>query len=74
MNAVLSSLGAFLAAFARPRTPLVRAIRLVLVIKLIAIAGIASVMLPGARQHGVDASTISRLIGPPTATLDQEGR
>jgi hypothetical protein len=74
MNAVLSSFGAFLGALARPRTPLVRAVRLVLVIKLIAIAGIAGVMLPGARQRGIDASTISRLIGPPTPTLDQGGR
>ena len=74
MNAVLASLGAFLAAFARPRTPLVRSIRLVLVIKLIAIAGIASVMVPAARQRGVDANAIFRLIGPPTPTLDQGGR
>jgi hypothetical protein len=73
MNAVLASLGAFLAAFVRPPTPLARAIRLAIVIKLIAIAGIAGVMLPDARQRAVDASAISRLIGPPTPTLDRGG-
>ena len=73
MNAVLSSLGAFLAALVRPRTPLVRAIRLALVIKLIAIAGIAAVMLPGARQNRVDASAMSRLIGPAAAAFGQGG-
>jgi hypothetical protein len=71
MNAVLSSLGAFLAALVRPRTPLVRAIRLVLVIKLIAIIGIGIVMVP---RHGVDATAMFRLMAPPPSPLNQQGR
>jgi hypothetical protein len=74
LNAVWSSLGAFLAALVRPRTPLVRAIRIVLVIKLIAIAGIAIVMMPGSGRHGVDARAMFRLIAPSTSPLNQEGR
>jgi hypothetical protein len=70
LNAVLSSFAALLAAFVRPRTPLVRAIRLALVIKMIAIIGIGIVMVPGAR-HGVDATAMFRLMAPPSAPSQQ---
>jgi hypothetical protein len=74
LNAVLSSLAAFVAALARPRTPLVKAIRLALVIKLFAIGGIAAFMLPMARQHAIDASAVFRLISPATSALNQGER
>jgi hypothetical protein len=73
LNAVLSSLAAFLAALVRPPTPLARAIRLVLVIKLIAIAGIGMVMVPAAR-HGVNASAVLRLIAPPPSPSNHQER
>ena len=56
MNAILSSLAAFLAAAVRPRTPLAQAIRLVLVIKLIAIGGIGVFMHAISGPAGVDPS------------------
>ena len=74
MNAVLSSLAAFLAALARPRTPLVKAIRLALLIKLVAIAGIAAFMLPLARQQAINTSAVFRVISPATSALDQGER
>ena len=64
MNAVLATLGAFLAALVRPRTPLVRAIRMVLFIKLIAIAGIGVFMFAGRGQVPVGADLTTRLLGP----------
>ena len=64
MNAVWSSLGAFLAALVRPRTPLVRAIRMVLFIKLIAIAGMGAFMLAGRGQAPAGAELTARLLGP----------
>jgi hypothetical protein len=74
LNAVLSTFGAFLAALARPRTPLVRAIRLVLAIKLIAIAGIGAAVHSGLWRQPVDTGAMSRLIGPSPSALDHEGR
>jgi hypothetical protein len=64
LNAVWSSLGACLAALVRPRTPLVCAIRTVLVIKLIAIAGIGAFMLAGRGQAPVGADLMAHLLGP----------
>ena len=63
MNAVLSSLAAFLAGGARPPTPLAKAIVLVLVVKLMAIAAIG-VFLFSSSVRMVDSTTVSRLIGP----------
>jgi hypothetical protein len=63
MNAILSSLAAFLAAGARPPTPLAKAIVLVLVVKLMAIAAIG-VFLSSTGRMVVDSITVSRLIGP----------
>jgi hypothetical protein len=65
VNAILSSFAAFLAAGVRPRTPLAQAIRLVLVIKLIAIGGIGLLMLAGSERAVVDPIAVARLIGPP---------
>ena len=71
MNAVLSSLAAFLAAGARPPTPLAKAIVLVLVVKLMAIAAIG-VFLFSSGGRMVDSTTVSRLIGP-SVPLPNEG-
>jgi hypothetical protein len=65
LNAVLSSIVAFLAAGVRPPTPLAKAIRLALAIKLVAIAGIGIVMHASRDVPAVDAAAIARLIGPP---------
>ena len=73
MNAVLSSIVDFLAAGARPPTPFAKAIRLVLAIKLVAIAGIGVVMVASRDGPAVDATAVARLIGPP-ASPDQGGR
>jgi hypothetical protein len=62
LNAVLSSLAAYLAAGVRPPTPLAKAIVLVLVVKLMAIVG-AGVFLFSSRGV-VDSTAVSRLIGP----------
>lgn len=64
VRAILSSLIAFLAAGARPSTPLAKAIVLVLVIKLIAISGIKAFMFPESTQPVVDATAMARVIGP----------
>jgi hypothetical protein len=64
LNAILSSLGDFVAAAVRPQTPLARAIVTVLVIKLIAIAGIGTFMLAGRGQAPLGAEAIARLLGP----------
>ena len=55
MRAIFASLSAFLAAGLRPRTPLAKAIVLVLVIKLIGIAGMKMFMFPESAQPFVDA-------------------
>src|SRR5260370_17819497 len=64
MNAVLSSLAAFLAAGARPPTPLAKAIVLVLVVKLMAIAAISVFLFSNHGRMVVDSTTVSRLIVP----------
>ncbi len=56
---------AFLAAGVRPRTPLAKAIVLVLVIKLIAIAGMKIFMFADSAQPVVDATAVARAIGVP---------
>jgi hypothetical protein len=64
MNALLSSLAAFLAAGARPPTPLAKAIVLVLAVKLMAIAAIGAFLSSSTERMVVDSITVSRLIGP----------
>jgi hypothetical protein len=63
LRAILSSLGAFLAAALRPRTPLAKAIVFILVIKLIGLAGIKLFMFPDSAQPVVDAHAMARVIG-----------
>jgi hypothetical protein len=72
MKAVLSSLAAFLAAGARPPTPLSKAIVLVLVVKLMAIAAIGVFLFSSSGRMVVDSTRISRLIGP-SVPLPNEG-
>jgi hypothetical protein len=67
LNAVLSSLGAFLAALIRPQTPLAKAIAAVLAIKLIAIAAMGAFTLASRGQPRVDAEAMARLLGPSVA-------
>lgn len=72
MNAILSSLGAFLGAALRPQTPLAKAIVTVLAIKLIAVAGIGAFMLAGRGQAPVAADAMARLLGPSVSPLEGE--
>ena len=72
LNAVMSSLAAFLAAGVRPPTPLAKAITLVLVLKLLAITG-ASIALLSIKRSPIDPGAVARLIGPSTPSPD-EGR
>jgi hypothetical protein len=73
MNAVLSSLAAFFAAGARPPTPLAKAIVLVLVVKLMAIAGAGIFLFSSSGRLVVDSNAVSRLIGPSVSSAN-EGR
>jgi hypothetical protein len=63
LRAILASLWAFVAAVLRPRTGLARAIVVVLVIKLIGIAGMKVFMFPDSARPVVDANAIARLVG-----------
>jgi hypothetical protein len=64
LSAVLSSLRAFIAAVIRPRTPLAKAIMLVMVVKLAGIIAIRAVVLADSAAPLVDATTMARMIGP----------
>jgi hypothetical protein len=63
LTAILSTLTAFVAAGARPRTPLAKAIMLVLVIKLVGILGMTMFLFSNGTQS-VNAAAIMRVIGP----------
>jgi hypothetical protein len=63
LRAIVSSFAAFLAAGLRPRTPLAKAIVLVLVIKLIGLAGMKVFMFPDGAQPVVDANAMARVVG-----------
>jgi hypothetical protein len=63
-GAILSSLAAFIAAGAKPPTPLAKAIVVVLVIKLIAIGAIKVLMFSGSAQTAVDPNAMARVMGP----------
>lgn len=63
MRAILSSMGAFLAAGLWPRTTLAKAIVLILVIKLIGIVGIKTFGFPDSAQPRVDATAMARVLG-----------
>ncbi|MGB5184922.1 MAG: hypothetical protein WBO12_22420 [Xanthobacteraceae bacterium] len=64
MRAIFSSLTAFVSAGVRPATPLAKAIVLVLILKLIGIAGIKVFMFPDNAQPVADAAAVARLVGP----------
>jgi hypothetical protein len=64
LSAIFSSLAAFVAAGARPLTPLARVIVLVLILKLIGLAGIKLIMFPDSAQPVIDAAAMTRAIGP----------
>jgi hypothetical protein len=63
VSAIASSLAAFLASGLRPRTPLAKAIVLVLVVKLMGIAGMKMFMFPDSARPVVDADTMARVVG-----------
>lgn len=73
MIAVLSSLAAYLAAGVRPATPLAKAIVLVLMVKLMAIAGAGVFLFSSNERPVVDQNAVSRLIGPSVSSAN-EGR
>ena len=64
LNAVISSLAAFLAAGVRPPTPLAKAIMLVLTLKLLAITAASIFLFSINERPTVDSDAVSRLIGP----------
>ena len=64
LSAIAASLAAFVAVGLRPRTPFAKAIVLILVIKLIGIAGIKMFMFPDGAQPIVDAAAMAQAIGP----------
>jgi len=64
LRAIFSSLALFASAGVRPATPLARAIVLVLILKLIGIAGIKVFMFPDNAQPVADAAAVARLVGP----------
>lgn len=73
LNAVLSSLAACLAAGVRPPTPVAKAIVLVLVVKLLAIASVSVFLISSGERLVVDRDAVSRLIGPSVSST-HEGR
>jgi hypothetical protein len=73
LNAVLSSLAAYLVAGVRRPTPLAQAIVLVLVFKLMVIAGAGVFLFSSSGRLVVDSNAVSRLIGPSGSSAN-EGR
>jgi hypothetical protein len=67
LTAILSSLVAFFAAGLRPRTPLAKAIVMVLTVKLIGILCFKFLSFPDSARPAADANAITRLIGLPVS-------
>jgi hypothetical protein len=63
LRAILASLGEFAVAGLRPRTPLAKAIVLVLVLKLIGVTGMKLLLFPDSAQPTVSAVTMARVLG-----------
>jgi hypothetical protein len=63
LTAIYFSLADFVVAAVRPRTPLAKAIMLVLVIKLIGIVGIRILMFPDSAQPAVSATAMAHVLG-----------
>jgi hypothetical protein len=66
MRAIISSLADFAVAGLWPRSALAKAIVVVLIIKLFAIAGFKLFLFPSSEQPAADAAAIARVIGPST--------
>jgi hypothetical protein len=66
LRAIVSSLAAFFAAGLRPRTPLARAIVLILIIKLVGIASMKVFIFPDSAQPVVDSDVMAHVIGVTT--------
>ena len=64
MNAIVSSLGDFIRAGLRPRTPLARAIVALLAFKLVIIVVLKVFVFSGDAQPRIDDKAVARLIGP----------
>jgi hypothetical protein len=62
-NPLLCSLGDFLRAGLRPKTPLARAVIVTLCVKLVVILSLRAYMLAGEPQPPVDAVAVAHLIG-----------
>jgi hypothetical protein len=60
---VLSSLGAFLRAGLRPKTPLAKAVVFVLCLKLAVVVGLPLFMLSDETRPNVDEAAVARLLG-----------
>jgi hypothetical protein len=67
LREIFASLIAFVCAGIRPRTPLAKAIVLVLILKLVGIAAIRVFMFPDSAQPVVDATAMARAMGLPTS-------
>jgi hypothetical protein len=63
LRAILASLGEFAAAGLRPRTPLAKAIVLVLVLKLIGVTGMKLLLFSDGAQPAVNAAAMARVLG-----------
>lgn len=63
MRGILASLAAFAAAGLRPRTPLAKAIMLVLLIKLVGVTAMRVYLTAGDAVPAVNAATMARVIG-----------
>lgn len=66
MRAIVASLTAFAAAGLRPRTPLAKAIMLVLLIKLAGVAAMSVYLTADHAETAVDAAAMARVIGVTT--------
>jgi len=66
MWSIIASLTALLSAGIRPRTPLAKAIVVVLVAKLVGIAAIKTLMFPDPAKPPADAVAVARVIGVST--------
>jgi hypothetical protein len=72
LRPILSSLTAFLTAGARPRTPLAKAIVLILIIKLVGIVGMRAFMFSDSSRPVANAATVARVLGVSPALVVTE--
>jgi hypothetical protein len=72
MRPILPLLTAVLTAGARRRTPLAKAIVLVLIIKLVGIVGMKVFMFPDSSRPVANAATVARVLGVSPAVVVSE--